>query len=303
MTAVSILVTLLILAAFFTMFGLWPVVGRLSARFDQAEQKRRKIDAITGREPRGLRRRIIQAEQMLASADMGEDWNKYRLMSAILGVLGIVAGMALDNVFVAIVLVPVLAMVPVMAIHIRTAQYIRQTDASAQNAMTVVTNAYSLGEDLIGAVRAALPNLQQPMLGIFRTFLSDVELIDPHVADAIRRMRPKVNNRYWHAWCDTLMECQHNRALRVVLGTILRRMSMTRRMQMELDTIVRNNYVYFIMEMLLVVVVPLLIGMVLPEYAPLLFGSMPGKISLAIAILLLFLSTLRTVQVNRPLDV
>jgi hypothetical protein len=128
-------------------------------------------------------------------------------------------------------------------------------------------------------------------------------MINPNVTEAIRKMRSKVNNRYWQAWCDTLMECQMDRALREVLNTILKRMSMTQRLQMELDTMVRSNYIYFITELLLVVLVPLLIGLIIPDFTALLFGTLPGKITLAAAIAALFLSALQTVRVNRPLDV
>ncbi len=304
MAAVSIIITLLLIAGFFILFDLGPsTFAKITGRFERAEKRRRKIEAITGKPPGAVRRRIMQAEQMLAGAEQEKDWPKYRLASVLLAVSGIVVGLALDNVFLALVLVPIMAMLPLVFISFRTVQYIRKTGDGAQTAMTVVTNAYRMNEDFISAVRESLPNLQQPMLGIFRTFLSDVEMINPNVTDAIRKMRSKVNNRYWKAWCDTLMECQTDRALREVLSTILKRMSMTQRLQMELDTLVRSNCIYFITEVLLVVLVPLLIGFIIPDYTALLFGTLPGKITLAAAIVALFLSALRTIKVNRPLDV
>jgi Flp pilus assembly protein TadB len=304
MNAVSILITLLLIAGFFILFGIGPsVFAKITGRLERAEKRRRKIEDITSKPPGAIRRRIMQAEQMLESAGLEEEWPRYRLASVFLAVLGVVIGLALDNVFLALVMVPVMAMLPLIIINFRTVQYIRKMGEGAQTAMTVVTNAYRMNEDFISAVRESLPNLQQPMLGIFRTFLSDVEMIDPNVTDAIRKMRGKVRNRYWQAWCDTLMECQTDRALREVLGTILKRMSMTQRLQMELDTLVRSNYIYFITEVLLVVLVPLLIGFIIPDYTALLFGTVPGKITLAAAIAALFLAALRTIKVNRPLDV
>ncbi len=304
MVAVSILVTLLLIASFFILFNLGPIVfAKITGQFDRAEKRRRKIEAITGKPPGAIRRRVIQAEQMLASAGMEKDWPKYRIASLLLAVVGVAIGLAMDNVFLALALVPVMAVLPLMFISFRTVQYGRKAAEGAQTAMTVVTNAYRMNEDFITAVRESLPNLQQPMLGIFRAVLSDVEMINPNVMDAIRKMRFKVNNRYWQAWCDTLTECQADRALREVLNTILKRMSMTQRLQMELDTLVRSNYIYFITEVLLVVLVPLLIGFIIPDYTALLFGTLPGKITLAVAILALFLSSLRTIKVNRPLDV
>lgn len=304
MAAASILITLLLTAGFFIAFDLGPAAfTKITGRFESAEKRRRKIEAITGKPPGAIRRRIIQAEQMMAGAGLGKDWPKYRLASVLLAVLGVTIGLALDNVFLALVLVPVMAMLPLVLINFRTIQYIRRAAEGAQTAMTVVTNSYRMNEDFISAVRESLPNLQQPMLGIFRTFHSDVEMINPNVTDAIRKMRGQVNNRYWQVWCDTLMECQTDRALREVLNTILKRMSMTQRLQMELDTLVRSNYIYFITEVLLVVLVPLLIGFIIPDYTALLFGTLPGKITLAVAILALFLSTLRAIKVNKPLDV
>jgi len=304
MAAVSILITLLLTAGFFILFGIGPsVFAKMVKPFERVEKRRRKIETITGKPPGAIRRRILQAEQMLVSAGLGEDWPKYRLASVLLAVLGAVIGLALDNVFVALVLVPVMAMLPLIVINFRTVQYIRKTAEGAQTAMTVVTNAYRMSGDFISAVRESLPNLQQSMLGMFRAFLSDVEMINPNVTDAIRKMRGKVRNRYWQSWCDTLIECQADRALREVLNTILKRFSMTQRLQMELDTMVKSNYIYFITEVLLVVLVPVLIGCIIPDFTSLLFGTMPGKITLAVAILALFLAASMTIKVNRPLDV
>jgi Flp pilus assembly protein TadB len=188
MAAVSIIITLLLIAGFFILFDLGPsAFAKITRRFERSEKRRRKIEAITGRPPGAVRRRIFQAEQMLAGAGQEKDWPKYRLTSALLAVSGIVVGLALDNVFLALVLVPIMAMLPLVFIGFRTVQYIRKTGEGAQTAMTVVTNAYRMNEDFISAVRESLPNLQQPMLGIFRTFLSDVEMINPNVTDAIRK--------------------------------------------------------------------------------------------------------------------
>lgn len=304
MTAVSLIVTLLLIAAFFVLFGIGPAAfARLTAPFRRAEDQRRRIERITGKEPRGLRRRVVQAEQMLLSAGMGEDWGKYKLAAGILALIGVAAGLALDNIFAALVLVPVLAMTPLMVVHARTMQYVRQAASGAQSAMTVVTNAYMLSEDLISAVRIALPNLQQPMRGVFEAFIRDVEMIDPNVTAALRSLKTKVNNRYWQAWCDVLMECQDDRGLREVLRTILRRFSAMQRLQMELDTQVKSFFIYFALELLLVIFVPVLIGLMIPDFSQLLFGTQPGKIALAVALLAIFFSTLRMIKVNRPLDV
>lgn len=304
MSAASILISLLLTVGFFILFGIRPsAFAKITKPFQKVEKRRRKIEIITGKPPGTIRRRILQAEQMLESAGLGNDWPRYKLASVLLAVLGVIVGLVLDNVFVSLVLVPIMAVLPLIVINFRTLQYIRKTAEGAQTAMTVVTNAYRMSGDFITAVRDSLPNLQQPMLGIFRTFLSDVEMIDPNVTHAIRKIRGKVRNRYWRSWCDTLIECQADRALREVLNTILKRFSMMQRLQMELDTMVRSNYIYFITEVLLVVLVPVLIGCIIPDFISLLFGTLPGKITLAVAILALFLSTLKTFQVNRPLDV
>lgn len=129
------------------------------------------------------------------------------------------------------------------------------------------------------------------------------DLIDANVAKAISNMRDRIDNRYWKDWCGVLIQCQTDRQLRFALPGIVQRLGETRRVQMEVDTTIRQQFGDYILTVLIVLgSIPLMSAM-MPDWYAMLMNTIPGKITLAVILFAVLSTSVWVARVNRPVDV
>ncbi len=304
MIAIYILMALLITAGLFSLFNIKvrDVFASLFAPLDRKEEQRRRIDRLTGREPKRLRRMVINARAMLKSSNMSDKWESYKMSAIFFGILGVVIGLGMDNVFAAVVLAPTLALVPFAAIRLQASASSKRIMGGLSTSLGVITNQYIQTADIISSVKTRLSNIPQPLQNIFAEFLNTVEYINPDVQAAIYAMRDKLNNRYWRQWCDNLASCQIDNGLRITLNSIVKDLAESYRMQEELNTAINSIFAYFAMELAILAGTPALIALVYPDYANVLFFTDAGKIIVAIVLLVVLLCVVQLAKINRPLE-
>ena len=221
-----ILCVLLLIAGLFLLLGVRAsdITRPFVKPFERQRERNNKIRRITGKPKGKLAATVDDAKAMLTAANMDEKINAYKWAAVILAVIGLMVGLALDNVLAGLVLVVGLGCSPLIVIRIRTGDYVRSLNEMLESAMGTVTNSYILGGDLIGAVENNLHLLPTPLDGMLRQFYTETQLIDADVVKALRRLRERIDNRYWRDWCDVLIQCQRDRQLRFALPGIVSRL-------------------------------------------------------------------------------
>jgi tight adherence protein B len=267
----------------------------------QREQKKR-IRRITGKPKGKLEAVTDSAKEMLTAAGMSGQIDSYRWAAVILALLGLLIGLALDNVLAALVLAAGLACALLIAIRIRTGDYIRSLDEKLENAMGTVTNSYVASGDLIGAVQSSLHLLPAPLEGVFRQFYVETQLVDSDVVKALHRLRERVDNRYWRDWCDVLIQCQRDRQLRYALPGIVGRLGEIRRVQMETDTVIRKQLGDYIVTVMIVLGAIPLMGAMMPDWYSMLTTTLAGKITLAVVLAAVLATAVWVAQLCRPVE-
>ena len=200
----QILCALLITVGLFYLFKVRPsdMAGKLAKPFKRWYDKMKRIRRITGKPKGKLAATADNAKEMLSAAGMGGQIASYRWAAVILALLGLLMGLALNNILAALVLAAGLGCSPLIVIRIRTGDYVRSLNEKLESAMGTVTNSYVASGDLIGAVQSSLHLLPAPLDGVFRQFYAETQLIDSDVVKAIHRLRERIDNRYWYDWCD-----------------------------------------------------------------------------------------------------
>ncbi len=223
---IQILCALLLIAALFLLLGIRPsdIMRPFAKPFLRQRDRNNKIRRITGKPKGKLAATVDDARDMLIAAGMDEKIDAYKWAAVILATVGLLTGLALDNILAGLVLAAGLGCSPLIMIRIRTGDYIRSLNEKLESAMSTVTNGYISGGDLIGAVENNLHLLPAPLDGVFRQFYTETQLIDADVVKALRRMRERIDNRYWRDWCDVLIQCQRDRQLRFALPGIVSRL-------------------------------------------------------------------------------
>ena len=301
---IKILCALLIIAGLFLIFKVRPsdVVGRFAMPIQRQRDTKKRIRHITGKSKGKLEATTDSAKEMLMAAGMSGQIASYRWAAILLALLGLLIGLTLDNVLAALVLAAGLACAPLIVIRIRTGDYIRSLDEKLENAMGTVTNSYVASGDLIGAVQSSLHLLSAPLEGVFRQFYVETQLVDSNVIRALHRLRDRIDNRYWHDWCDVLIQCQRDRQLRYALPGIVGRLGEMRRVQMETDTVIRKQLGDYIVTVMIVLGAIPLMGIMMPDWYSMLTTTLAGKITLAVVLAAVLATAVWVAQLYRPVE-
>ncbi len=297
---IQILCVLLITTGLFLLFKVR--LSEIAKSLQRLREKKKRIRRITGKPKGKLEATLDNAREMLTAAGMSGQVASYRWTAAILALLGLLIGLALDNVLAALVLAAGLGCSPLIVIHIRTGDYIRSLDEKLENAMGTVTNSYAASGDLIGAVQSSLRLLPTPLEGVFRQFYAETQLIDSDVIKAIHRLRDRIDNRYWRDWCDVLIQCQRDRQLRYALSGIVGRLGEMRRVQMETDTVIRKQLGDYIVTVMIVLGAIPLMGAMMPDWYSMLTTTLAGKITLAVVLAAVLATAVWVAQLYRPVE-
>lgn len=297
---IQILCALLIMVGLFLLFKIR--LSEIAKPLHNLREKKKHIRRITGKQKGKLEATVDSAKEMLTAAGMREQIATYRWAAAILALLGLLIGLALDNVLAALVLAAGLGCSPLIVIRIRTGDYIRSLDEKLENAMGTITNSYAALGDLISAVQSTLHLLPAPLDNVFRQFNAETQLIDSDVIKAIHRLRERIDNRYWRDWCDVLIQCQRDRQLRYALPGIVGRLGEMRRVQMETDTVIRKQLSDYIVTVMIVLGAIPLMGAMMPDWYSMLTTTLAGKITLAVVLAAVLATAVWVAQLYRPVE-
>lgn len=270
---------------------------------DPAEKKksrRQRIRFLSGKPPGKLERLTNEAEQMLTAAGMKARLQTYQRLALALGAAGILVGAAIGNVLAAAVLGIGLAAMPLLIIRIRTGDYQRSLYESLESGMGIITNAYVSSGDLIRAVEDNLRLIPAPVDGVFRQFLSRVQLVDASVPKALETMKGQIDNRYWTDWVNTLIQCQHDKTLRYALPGIVERLGAMRRIRMETDTLLQKQISdYVVTVFLLLASIPVMAWM-MSDWYEMLTQTVAGQVTLAVVLAAVFATALWVGRLYHP---
>lgn len=297
---IQILCALLIMAGLLLIFKVR--LSDIAKPFERQRKKKRRIRRITGKPKGKLEATMDSAKEMLTAAGMSEQIASYRWTAIILAILGMLIGLALDNVLAALVLPAGLACAPLIVIRIRTSDYIRSLNEKLEIAIGTVTNSYLASGDLIGAVQSSLHLLPAPLDGMFRQFYAESQFVDSDILKALNRLRERIDNRYWHDWCDVLVQCQRDRQLRFALPGIVGRLGEMRRVQMETDTVIRKKLGDYMVTVMIVLGAIPLMGAMMPDWYSMLTTTPAGKITLAVVLAAVLATAVWVAQLYRPVE-
>jgi Flp pilus assembly protein TadB len=281
--------------------GLFLCLNILSG--DPAEKKksrRQRIRFLSDKPPGKLERLANEAEQMLTAAGMKTRLQTYQRLALALGVTGLLVGAAIGNVLAATVLAVGMAAMPLLIIRVRTGDYLRSLYESLESGMGTITNAYVSSGDLIRAVEDNLRLIPAPVDGVFRQFLSRVQLVDASVSKALEALKDQIDNRYWKDWINTLVQCQHDKTLRFALPGIVERLGAMRRIRMETDTLLQKQIGdYVVTVFLLLASIPVMAWM-MPDWYEMLTQTVAGQVTLAVVLAAVFATALWVGRLYHP---
>ncbi|MPN49874.1 hypothetical protein SDC9_197498 [bioreactor metagenome] len=144
--------------------------------------------------------------------------------------------------------------------------------------------------------------LNQPVLNVFRGFVSRIKLVNPDVTAALHDLKGQIDNAVFQEWCDALIACQTDRSLKTTLTPIITKLSDMRVVNGELENMVfEPRKEFIIMQLLVVGNIPLMYFLNKDWYHTLMHTAM-GQIILAICAAVIFISTAFVIKLTQPIE-
>ena len=222
--------------------------------------------------------------------------------SVLLMIVGCVLALAIRNPFLIPVLAVTFAMVPFIYLKKALSIYEKQVKEDLETALSIITTSYTRNDNLIIAVKENIGYLKPPIKGLFESFLTETESINPDIRVAISHLKEKISDTIFEEWCDTLIACQNDRTLKDTLMPVVSKLTDVRLVNNSLKTMLENaRREYYTMVIMVVANIPILYC-INKDWYNALMNTTVGKIVLAICALVIFITALRMSKVTKPVE-
>jgi Flp pilus assembly protein TadB len=243
---------------------------------------------------------IASARVILEDTGRADRYERLTTLSLLAAAFGLALSLLLENPF----LLPVLA----VGFYLLPWQYVRLTGLFAGQSLTeelemtlsVITNSYLRTENIIQSVEENVPAMTPPVSVPFEKFLAETNLVSSDVKTAILRMKGRLKNVIYDEWLDALAACQDDRGLKTQLLPIVEKFSDVRRITAELHQIIAEPVKEFGVMVAMTFGGVFILRMMNREWYDTLMHTLPGKITLAVIALVVFLSAARVIDASRP---
>lgn len=259
-------------------------------------------ELITGKKLSGFDKFKAEAEDALRLSNTKLTWEQFEGVLIVFAIIGVVIGVILHNILLCVVLGGIMTYVPVIIMKLKQYKYSMYINDQLQSAMNTVTTAYLKNDDINIAVKENLNRIDEPLNAIFREFVASNMFIDSDMVRNIKYMRSRVNNHFFHEWCDALILCQSDRNVKYVLPTIIEEMSDVKNIQEEANTVMMQIYKEFGLVAGMVIANIPFMKLLNSDWFTYLTQTFPGKFIVIITFIVIFISLIYVVKVNKPVS-
>ena len=306
MTTILLVSCVGMIAGFFILLDISPmaftegIFGRLT---DKPKSLRDEVNESTKRKkPSYLRREIAEVQAILKVTGRTKRFPMLCAAALLLFAVGASIGIVMGNFFLFPVLAVGFLFLPFWWVKLTASHFKRDIAAELETALSIITTAYLRGEDILTAVEENMDYLNQPVLNVFRGFVSRIKLVNPDITAALADMKGQIDNVVFREWCDALIACQHDRSLKTTLTPIVTKLSDMRVVNGELENLIfepRKEFV--IMQILLVGNIPLMYFLNQDWYNTLMHTPL-GQVILTVCAAAIFICTALVIKLTQPIE-
>ena len=305
MTFIYFLCFVLAAAGIVFAFGITPdsLTNDLAPIFNKKKSLRDK--ALTARGKKKTRKAIVEIQRIktaLEDTGKGKQFSVALAISVVFMIVGCMVAVIIDNLFLIPVLAVTFAMIPFAYLKKTISLYEKHVKEDLETALSIITTSYTRNDNIIIAVRENIGYLKPPIKGLFESFLTETESINPDIRVAISHLKEKISDTIFEEWCDTLIACQNDRTLKDTLMPVVSKLTDVRLVNNSLKTMLENaRREYYTMVIMVVANIPILYC-INKDWYNALMNTTVGKIVLTICALVIFVTYLRMGKVTKPVE-
>ena len=269
------------------------------------KKKSLRDQSLTARGEKKTRKLVVEIGRIKTALEETGKEKQFSVACAaslLLMIVGCVLALAIRNPFLIPVLAVTFAAVPFIYLKKALSIYEKQVKADLETALSIITTSYTRNDNIIIAVRENIGYLKPPIKGLFESFLTETESINPDIRVAIAHLKEKISDTIFEEWCDTLIACQNDRTLKDTLMPVVSKLTDVRLVNNSLKTMLENaRREYYTMVIMVVANIPILYC-INKDWYNALMNTTVGKIVLAICAFVIFITALRMGKVTKPVE-
>jgi len=264
---------------------------------------KQKIErSMKRKEPRGIRKILIEARAILVMTHRTDRLPVYTLTSVVLFIIGMIAGPLTGNYFLMPVLAVGMSLFPWLYIIASATKFKRQLNDELETALSMITTSYLRTDNFLVSVRENIGYLNYPVKEVFEKLSVQSSLISSDLAALLEEMKNNFDNAVFKDWVDQVILCQNNRTLKSTLQPIVGRLSNVREVTGDMDNLMYAPLKEYIqMAAITVMIFPLTYFMSHEWFYTLMFTT-TGQIIVAATILVIIVSLIAVVRSTRPVE-
>ncbi len=279
------------------------VIQDLSAPFYGKDSLKDKIQYAQGKKKKSWLYLLIEDTRNILKLNGKEnDFPRVCVFSVLLSILGILIGFSMSNYFIVPVLCTGLCTVPFIYIKFLGIRLKKQQNEELETALSIITSSYIRSENIVLAISENKDYLNPPVKDVFEQFVLQSNLVNPDIKILLNSLKQQIDNSIFQEWCDAIIACQDDGALKTTLTPIVKKLSNIRLVSVRLDALLYAPIKEFITLALLVVAnVPLMYFLNRTWFEILVFHT-AGKFTLAVCAAVIFISTVNIIKISRPVE-
>lgn len=294
-------------------FGVFLIKYKPSSKEKQHKEQKRiiqnsmslkdKIDIINGKNSSKnnlLKDYLFDVKLILAKMNRVNDWPKLKLCALFMGIIGFGIAVILDNYLLAIILVPVFALLPFQFVKYKYKKHNKVLEEELETALSLITISYQRTESFVTSVNECISSLPPTVKKYFEDFLFEVTAIDANVDTALINLKTKIENRTFQQWIERVIVCQSNRNAIPSLQNYVNEFSNNRAIQNELEAEIYSAKIEMYMMFGFVFATPILLFFMQKEAFNHLMNDTAGKITMFVSYLIVIIVFAITQKIAKP---
>ncbi|KNZ42456.1 hypothetical protein AKG39_06490 [Acetobacterium bakii] len=250
----------------------------------------------------GIINTIREAQLILKATGRESVFATLVMVSTILFIVGIVMGLMMENIALSGVLGVGLSLFPFWYIKLTEVNYKKELNDELETTLSIIDSSYGRSKNIVKAVEENLYHINPPLSTVFESFVFEVSYVTADIPGAILRLSETIDNQVFREWCRALIACQDNPNLINTLSGIVYKLTDIKQnnddMGIEMFEPVRTALTMIC----LVLGAPVLFYLINIEWFNALTQSFGGKIVLAIAAFVIFISINGAVKLTKPVE-
>lgn len=222
--------------------------------------------------------------------------------SAVVGSVGaVVFSFAIGNPYLAIPLSVSVLVAPFIYVKFSTGRLEKKISEELETALSIITNSYIRNENIILAIEENINYINEPVKGVFQSFLNECNYINPDIKSNLVTLRGRLSDSVFVEYCNALRQCQNDITLKSTLYGIVKKLSNIRIVTARLDGLIYAPVKEFFMMVTIYIVNLPAFYLLNKDWYRIVTDTTTGHIMVAVSAGIIVFATLNVLRLTRPI--